>query len=144
MNAKTFLTEIEQKDLEGSIQEAEEKTSGEIRVHMENCCNDPFERGKEVFTLLRMHETTEKNGVLFYLAVADRKFAILGDEGINSKVPADFWDEIKTVMVQEFAQGRFFQGLRIGILMAGDQLAAFFPAKSTDTNELPNTISFGD
>ena len=144
MDPRAFLTGDEQKDLEQAIAEAEKKTSGEIRIHIEKTCEDPFARGKELFAQLKMHETAEKNGVLFYLAVESRKFAILGDEGINSKVPPDFWDKIKETMAAEFSQSRFFSGIKQGVLASGEQLAAFFPHRENDKNELSNTISFGD
>lgn len=144
MDPKTFLNADETKSLEEAIREAELKTSGEIRIHIERSCEDPFARGKEIFAQLKMHETAEKNGVLFYLAVVSRKFSILGDEGINKKVPPDFWNTIKDMMATEFAKGQFCEGLRKGALAAGEQLASFFPHKADDVNELPNTISFGD
>jgi len=98
----------------------------------------------EVFEALGMAATQERNGVLFFLAVESRKFAILGDEGINNNVPAGFWDGIKEMMIREFVQGRFKEGLKQGVLAAGEQLATYFPAKPGDKNELPDTISFGD
>ena len=52
-----------------------------------------LDRAAWVFKKLGMHKTAERNGVLFYLAVDDRKFAIIGDAGINAKVPAGFWDD---------------------------------------------------
>ena len=144
MDPRTFLTSDEQKDLEQSIADAELKTSGEIRIHIEKNCEDPFSRGKELFAQLKMHETAEKNGVLFYIAVVSRKFAILGDEGINSKVPPNFWDNIKNTMATEFSQGRFLSGIKQGVLASGEQLASFFPHREDDKNELSNTISFGE
>ncbi|MGV8096079.1 MAG: TPM domain-containing protein [Mangrovibacterium sp.] len=81
--------------------------------------------------------------VLFYLAVNDHKFAIIGDAGINSKVPDNFWELIKEHMKSRFVQGQFADGLAEGILMAGEQLKAHFPYQDNDTNELTDDISFG-
>jgi len=89
-----------------------------------------------------MHQTEQRNGVLFYLAVHDRKFAILGDAGINRLVPANFWDEIKETLLGYFKEGKFTEGLTKGILMAGEQLKANFPYQKDDVNELSNEISF--
>jgi uncharacterized membrane protein len=75
--------------------------------------------------------------------VADKKFAILGDAGINAKVPADFWDSIKNQMAEFFKTGKFTEGIEAGILMAGEQLKANFPYQSDDINELSDDISFG-
>jgi len=91
-----------------------------------------------------MQKTELRNGVLFYLAVADRKFAILGDAGINQKVPANFWDEIKNDVIAHFKEGDFVGGLSQGIIKAGEQLKAHFPYQEDDVNELDNEISFDD
>ena len=73
----------------------------------------------------------------------DRKFAIIGDVGINHKVPAGFWDNIKTDMENHFRQGAFVEGLVHGITMSGNQLKTHFPHAVNDVNELPDEISFG-
>lgn len=90
-----------------------------------------------------MHKTKLRNGVLFYLAVEDRKFAILGDAGINQKVPADFWEDTKELVISKLKEGAFAEGLAAGIIKAGEQLKQHFPFKSDDVNELSNEISFG-
>jgi uncharacterized membrane protein len=89
-----------------------------------------------------MDKTAEHNGVLFYLAVSDRKFAIIGDAGINAKVPAGFWDEISELLKKNFKEGKFTEGLSEGIIMAGAQLKTHFPHRLDDINELPDEISF--
>jgi uncharacterized membrane protein len=144
MEPKSFLSREECTALEECISQAEKLTSGEIRVHIERVCEDPFERGKEVFAQLKMHETEEKNGVLVYLAISSKKFAILGDEGINKKVPPDFWESVKNEMKSEFGAGKFLDGLKKGVLASGEKLASFFPHRPDDKDELPNTISFGE
>jgi uncharacterized membrane protein len=89
-----------------------------------------------------MHKTAERNGVLFYLAVSDRKFAILGDAGINAKVPTGFWDDISELLKNNFKDGKFTEGLSEGILLAGEHLKIHFPHRKDDINELPDEISF--
>ena len=91
-----------------------------------------------------MHKTEQRNGVLFYLAVQDKKFAILGDAGINQKVPDNFWEEIKSEVIANFKNGDFAGGLSSGIVKAGEQLKAHFPYQEDDVNELDNEISFDD
>ena len=90
-----------------------------------------------------MDATVLKNGVLFYLAVKDQKFAIIGDKGINEKVPADFWDQIKDTMLINFKEQKFTEGLSLGIELAGEKLKLYFPISHNDTNELTNEVSFG-
>lgn len=123
---------------------AELDTSGEIRVHIElHCEGDVLDRAAYIFKKLEMHKTKLRNGVLFYLALDDRKFAILGDVGINMKVPANFWDEIKEKMLGYLKAGNIAEGLSDGISMAGRQLKVHFPYKKDDVNELNDEISFG-
>jgi uncharacterized membrane protein len=104
---------------------------------------DVLDRATYIFEKLGMHKTQLRNGVLFYLAVKDQKFAILGDAGINTKVPANFWDNIKEHMLLKFKEGGFAQGLEDGIRMAGKQLKQHFPYQSNDINELSDEISYG-
>ena len=144
MDAVNFFSKEEKALIKSAVQEAELNTSGEIRVHIENRCReDVMDRAALWFAKLEMHKTEKRNGVLFYLAVKDRKFAILGDAGINAVTPEDFWDQIKEKMLAHFRESRFAEGLREGILMAGEQLKAHFPYQKDDVNELSDDISFG-
>lgn len=143
MSVENFFSEEEKKQIKDAIALAERNTSGEIRVHVEGRCKiDVLDRAAYVFEKLNMHETAQQNGVLFYLAVYDRKFAILGDAGINRLVHANFWDETKETMLELFKAGRFAEGLSKGIQMAGNQLKTNFPYQRDDVNELSDEISF--
>ena len=76
-DVEAFLTTIEEQEIVEAIRIAEKNTSGEIRVHLENTCNTPIElRALEVFSLLKMNNTKQRNGVLIYVAVMDHKFCI--------------------------------------------------------------------
>jgi len=142
--SEEFLTIEEESAIVEAIRMAEKETSGEIRVHIEKTTSKvPFDRALEVFHELKMHETHLKNGVLIYLAVADKKFVICGDQGINEVVPVDFWDSTKDIMAIQFKTGNFKQGLIDGITKAGEQLRQHFPYENGDTNELSNEISKG-
>lgn len=142
---KSFFSDGDKQLIVNAIKQAEINTSGEIRVHVENHCKgDLMDRATSVFALLNMHKTALRNGVLFYLAVKDRKFAILGDAGINKVVPADFWEQIKSQMKSQFANQQFAAGIADGIIKAGEQLQQHFPYQSNDLNELSDDISFKD
>lgn len=131
--------------VEQAIAQAELQTSGEIRVHIDNRCKEAvLDRAAFLFEELEMHQTEARNGVLIYLALQDKKLAILGDAGINAKVPADFWNRIKTEMIQSCAEGKYVDAIVSAVLNAGEQLKAHFPYRSDDENELPNTLSFGE
>jgi uncharacterized membrane protein len=139
-----FLSKEDEQAIVEAIRVAEKNTSGEIRVHIEQSTSKvPFDRALEVFYELKMNETQQQNGVLFYFAVADKNFAICGDKGINDLVTSDFWDCTKDKMVEQFRSGNFKQGIVDGILNAGEQLKKYFPWSENDTNELSNEISKG-
>ncbi len=138
------LSAEQQQQIIDAIKRAEMATSGEIRVHMEGACpdGDPVMRAIAVFEHLGMHKTREQNGVLFYVALDDRKFAVVGDKGIDQRVPTDFWNGIKEDIRHHFAQGQYADGLARGIARAGEQLKTYFPRLSDDTNELSDDISY--
>ena len=137
-----FLSKTEEQEIVQAIVESEKNTSGEIRVHIEEHTEkSPLERAQEVFFELKMDETQDRNGVLFYVCVSDKKFAILGDKGINEAVESDFWDCTKDTVIANFKEGNFKKGLVEGILRAGERLKKYFPFQSDDTNELSNEIS---
>jgi Predicted membrane protein len=143
MKASTFFSKEQQAQILGAVKEAEMETSGEVRVHIESSLKgEVLDRASWLFKKLGMHKTAERNGVLFYLAVNDRKFAIIGDAGINAKVPPGFWDDISELLKKNFKEGKFTEGLSEGILLAGEHLKIHFPHKPDDVNELPDEISF--
>ena len=145
MGAKKFFTKDEQNLIKHAIAKAELNTSGEVRVHIDNKCNgDVLDVAANQFKKLDMHKTELRNGVLFYLSVSNRKFAILGDKGINEKVPANFWDIIRDEMAIHFKQNNFVEGLSKGIAMAGEKLKIHFPYQSNDINELSDEVSYGN
>jgi uncharacterized membrane protein len=144
MKASDFFTAQQKTEIVEAIKTAEHETSGEIRVHIElKCKGDVLDRAAKVFAMLKMHKTQLRNGILFYLAVENQKFAVIGDAGINKVVHPEFWKSIKDAMEEFFKQGKFTEGLVHGILSAGEQLKAFFRYEIDDVNELSDDISFG-
>ncbi|HBE43785.1 MAG TPA: hypothetical protein DDW27_21845 [Bacteroidales bacterium] len=145
MKASEFFTKEKLDQIRDSIKEAENTTSGEIRVHIETrLTGDVLDRAAWIFKRIGMHGTADRNGVLFYLALENRKFAVIGDHGINARVPEDFWDNIKKSLEMNFNEGKFTEGLVEGILMTGRQMKEHFPVQKNDINELPDEISFDD
>lgn len=139
-----FFSEEQKQRIQAAIKQAELNTSGEIRVHIESRCKgDVLQQAIHVFEKLGMHATKDRNGVLFYLATRDRKFAIYGDKGIDEVVPSDFWNTIRNQMESLFHEQEFVEGLCAGIEMAGEKLKTFFPHQKEDTNELSDELSFG-
>lgn len=145
MRAKDFLTKEESKAVVDAIKKAEYRTSGEIRVHIDNkCSSDPKEKALRTFHMLNMGETAAKNAVLIYVACESRKFAVLGDKGINNKVPSDFWKDVCQLMGTHFSQGRNAQALIDAVALVGEKLKDFFPYMEDDVNELSDEISIGE
>jgi len=143
MKASSFFTKEQQAQILAAVREAEDQTSGEIRVHIETYCREEvLDRAAWVFNKLGMNKTAERNGVLFYLAVSDKKFAVIGDAGINSKVPEGFWNDVKELLQVKFREGNFTDGLSEGIILTGSHLKKHFPHQKDDVNELPDEISF--
>ena len=145
MKARQFLSKEQKKEVVAAIMEAEKATSGEIRVHIETSCNgDPKIRALRTFHKLKMARTAARNGVLVYVACDSRRFAVIGDKGINAVVPAGFWKDVVAAMGEFFKKEEYTQGLVKGVIMIGEKLKAFFPYPSDDVNELPDDISYGD
>ncbi|MGZ5243515.1 MAG: TPM domain-containing protein [Bacteroidia bacterium] len=144
--ARSFFAPDQVAAIKEAVVAAEIKTSGEVRVFIESNCKDIecLDRAADVFDELHLQKTAQRNGVLFYLAVDDHKFAILGDAGINKIVPANFWDSVKEHMQTRFRKGEFTEGLVEGIGMAGEKLITHFPGKHDDINELEDDVIFGE
>ena len=142
-NAITILNREEDQRVVEAIRQAERNTSGEIKVHIENFCKgDVEQRSLFIFDKLKLNETQLRNGVLIYLAIKDHKFAILGDKGINDVVEDGFWNDVKDLMLNQFKEGHFAEGLEQGIMRCGEKLKAYFPYQSDDINEIPDYISY--
>jgi uncharacterized membrane protein len=142
---KSFFSPADEKAILEAIDKAESRTSGEIMVRVERKAGkDPMAVARKAFDALGMRNTELHNGVLFLVAIADRRFAVLGDDGINEKVPQGFWNKVRDVVMEHFGKGAFGEGLAEGIRLAGEQLATFFPHKAADIDELPDAISYAD
>ena len=141
MSQNEFLATLEQPRIVDAIGEAEMKTSGEIRVHIQ-----PKARGEirtvaeRTFERLGMTKTALRNGVLLFIACDERRFVILGDRGIDEKVPPGFWDDIAANLTNRFQRGEFTDGIVEAIHSAGAQLRHYFPRGENDVNELSDEV----
>lgn len=140
-----IFNDEEQQRIRTAIEDAEKHTSGQLRVCIEKTCSENvLDRAAKYFHKLDMHKTRLRNGVLIYVATTDRKFAIIGDAGINKVVPENFWDDTKDDMLEHFKKGDLVEGIVTGLEIAGDHLEKFFPHQPGDNNELPDDIAFMD
>ena len=143
---KEFFTEEEKQQLVTAIQQAEQQTSGEVRVYIESRCRfvDPLDRAREIFSQLKMYETEQRNATLVYVAVKDKQAAVYGDEGIHQKVGPDYWQTEIGKMVHHFKSEHLAEGICQVVTDLGHALKHYFPYnKDTDKNELPDEIIFG-
>ena len=131
-----------------AVRAAEAGTSAEIRVHLERRVHrlplqrpDSLRRARRVFAHLGMHLTAERHGVLIYLAVEDRKLAIVGDEGIHRHVGDAYWETVRDLMIARLSEGRALEAVTAGIAEVGRVLARHFPRRPDDQNELSDQVS---
>lgn len=143
MTSQNFLTEAQEARVIKAIQEAENKTSGEIRVHVEHHCKtEPLDCAARIFHELGMDQTEQQNGVLLYIASEDRKAAVYSGSGIHNQVEEGFWDDVLKLLIEHFKKGAFEEGIAKAVQKVGNKLEELFPYQRGDINELPNTISY--
>jgi uncharacterized membrane protein len=132
--------------ISNKIKETEKVTSGEIRVALKESVpffkknKDIGKLAQEEFYNLKMNETRDKTGILIYILLSSRRFYIVADEGINSRVEQKTWDDIRNNMESQFKIGHFVEGVVTTIDNVGRVLSQFFPIKTDDTNELSNKV----
>lgn len=138
-----FFSRKEKKQILAAVREAEKNTSGEIRVHLEYHAREPvYGHAQKVFNRIGMTKTTQRNGVLIFLATGNKKFAVLGDVGINERVPEGFWNDVVRIMQEHFKQDKFAEGISEAVFRIGEKLKVFFPYQADDKNELSDGISY--
>jgi uncharacterized membrane protein len=138
-----FFSKKEKEQILAAVREAEKNTSGEIRVHLEYCAREPvFGHAQKVFQQIGMTKTAQRNGVLIFLSTKNKKIAVLGDVGINEKVPEGFWNDVVQIMQERFKQNEFAEGISEAVLRIGEKLKVYFPHEAHDKNELSDNISY--
>lgn len=143
MSTNGFLTDKQEQKIIKAIAEAENRTSGEVRVHIEHKCNrDPLERAAKIFHELGMDETELQNGVLIYIATEDHKAAVYAGKGILKQVEDGFWDEVLKIILNHFKKEEYEAGLVEAIKKVGFKLKELFPYRQDDINELSDEISY--
>jgi uncharacterized membrane protein len=139
---KRFMSAGDLDDVARAIADAERGTSAEIRVHLDHsCAGDPMARAIEVFERLGMHRTEERHGVLIYVAVADRKLAVIGDAGIHARVGEAYWRRLVEAMTDHLGAERPRDGFVHGVRELGEALGRHFPRRRGDVNELSDQVS---
>lgn len=139
-----YLSNTEMASLVEAIKQAENQSTGEIRVHIDSTSVDNNAKvAFDVFKKLGMDQTKERNAVLFHVNFEKKYLTIIGDKGIHEKVHQEFWDNLHDKITHAFSEGKYFEGLRSAILETGVELKKFFPIKNGENpNELSNEITF--
>lgn len=139
-----FSQPIQKSVIEQAIADLEKKTSAELRVYVERKKADAdrsaLQQATFLFQQLEMEKTVLRNGVLIYLALQSKQCAIVGDQGIDQYVEADFWQRACDLIVEQAKQKQYTQGIVNAIAMIGERLAQHFPYQEDDKNELPNEV----
>lgn len=139
-----FSQPIQKSVIEQAIADLEKKTSAELRVYVERKKADAdrsaLQQATFLFQQLEMEKTALRNGVLIYLALQSKQCAIVGDQGIDQYVEADFWKRACDLIVEQAKQKQYTQGIVNAIAMIGERLAQYFPYQEDDKNELPNEV----
>jgi uncharacterized membrane protein len=144
--ARKLFSDDDLDAIAAAVHEAERNTSGEIRVHLERRlprATDVLARAAHVFRHLRMHATVERNAVLLYFAVEDRKLAIVGDQGVHDRVGEAYWPRVRDAMVERLRAGAPRDAVVHAVTDVGLVLQKFFPRRPGDENELSDDVSLG-
>lgn len=97
-------------------------------------------RAETAFLENRVHRTIDASGVLVLVSELEHRVEILADEGIHARVGVEGWKKHVDQLVKEIRAGRATEGLLGAIDRIGEELAAGFPPRSDDTNELPDQV----
>lgn len=144
---KSLFDEEDNRLIVKAIRQAEKRTSGEVRVFVENRCRfmDAIDRAAEIFFSLKMEKTEERNAVLVYVALKDHQLAVFADEGIYQKTGQEYWNKVVAEMIQSFNKDDYAKGIAECVIQIGESLTTHFPFDNdTDKNELPDHIVFGN
>ena len=147
LKKKPYFNHEEQQHIVSTIREAELHTSGEIRLFIESRCKtgDALQRATELFSKLHMQQTKQRNAVILYIAMKDKKLAVFGDEGIHNLVGDTYWNETVHSLTQNFSTEKYKEGIINAVKDIGEKLRIHFPyLPTTDKNELPDDIVFGN
>lgn len=144
---KSLFDEEDNRLIVKAIRQAEKRTSGEVRVFVENRSRfmDAIDRAAEIFFSLKMEKTEERNAVLVYVALKDHQLAVFADEGIYQKTGQEYWNKVVAEMIQSFNKDDYAKGIAECVIQIGEALTTHFPFDNdTDKNELPDHIVFGN
>lgn len=98
------------------------------------------ERALVAFYQQGLYRTRDETGILIFISLLEHKVWILGDRGINEKIPPGYWKSLADELAGGIRSGRAAETLCRVIKTCGDELARHFPRGTDDRNELPDTL----
>ncbi len=116
--------------LQQALIEAEEGSTGEIRVHLSRRPFEPnaLKRATRLFDRFGMNRTAQRNAVLLYVNLRKHRFAIVADRGFSQAVEPMVWDRIAAELSDHFRSTHPDRAMAIAIIRIGVQLQKHFPA----------------
>lgn len=98
------------------------------------------DRAVRAFYEKGLYKTRGETGVLIFISLLERKVWILGDRGINARIAPHQWHEMAGRLARGIKEGRGAEALCSVVAECGAELAAHFPRRSDDVNELIDEV----
>jgi putative membrane protein len=92
------------------------------------------------FTQHGLHYTRDHTGILIVVSLLEHRVEVLADRGINAKVEAGTWQEIVKILTDGLKSNRACDAYCKAIHRSGEILAAHFPRRPDDKDELPDRL----
>jgi uncharacterized membrane protein len=141
MKTKHFLAQLEHDRIAAAIREAENRSSGQIKVFVtRHRPKDALKFARKAFRKLKLDRTENRNGVLILVAPAAQKIAIFGDKAIDTKSDEAFWEEVIRQMQPDLKKGEFTAAIIGAVEKVGSVLAKHFPRDGSAQNEIADEV----
>lgn len=98
------------------------------------------ERAVRAFYEKGLYRTREETGILIFISLQEHKVWILGDRGINARIPPDSWQRMARELAAGIKGGEACEALCSVIAACGAELARYFPRRFDDENELTDEV----
>ena len=92
------------------------------------------------FTEHGLHYTRDHTGILILVSLLEHRVEVLADRGINAKVETGTWQEIVKILTDGLKTNHACDAYCKAIERCGEILAAHFPRRPDDKDELPNRL----